>query len=134
MTVDEVSWHDGVLLQWSVTPGHVRPARAELLLELYPEQIKACTRSLVLIKCQDVRRFAATCDLAELRQHAGAGNIVDGERRGRVLKLRLTGGVVQVEAMSFRLVLRPRKMSGGEAAGNFARRGSVKHGRRRTRG
>jgi hypothetical protein len=103
MSIDELSWHDGVLLEWSFTPGRNVRGSIELRFALYPEQIKSPTRNAVVVRCEGVRRFFVSCDVAELREYASAGHVVDGYRKGRVLRVSLTGGLIEVDATSFKV-------------------------------
>jgi hypothetical protein len=111
MTVDDVSWHDGVLLDWHFIPAGRARARIELMFALYSEQIHAARRNQVAVRCEGVQRFVVSCDAVELRDHAGPGNVVDGGRNGHILRVFLTGGFIEVEASSFRVRQGARKIS-----------------------
>jgi hypothetical protein len=120
-TLDGLSWHDGVLLEWRFVPGDGVRGLVELLFALYPDQIESSERNLVAIRCEGVHRFLVSCDAGELEDNAWAGNVQDGHQRGSVLQVLLTGGYIEVEAASFTL---PR--TNGSASGR--RRGWLKRG------
>jgi len=105
--IDRLSWHDGQFLEWRFAPGPKASNRLELVFALYKEQIHAPRRDRVVITCLGVRRFLASCDLERLKEHARAGNVMDGAHEGRVLRVLLTGGFLEVEARSFRVRTNP---------------------------
>jgi hypothetical protein len=116
MTLDDLSWHDGVLLEWRFEPGHRSRGWIEFLFALYPEQVKAPSRKLIMVRCEGVRRFVTSCDAAELLDNSGPGNVVDGQRHGSILRVFVTGGFLEVEATSFS-VRRVRKARAGGNTG-----------------
>lgn len=101
MRVDDLSWHDGRLAGWRFSASDARSAFVELSLWLYREQLHSAERRQVTLRCVGPRRFLMSCDVAELKNNAGAGNIVDGLRKGRLLRIVLTGGFIEVDASSF---------------------------------
>jgi len=107
MIIDDLSWHDGLLVEWRFIPDGTKPC-VELVLWLYPEQVHSRKRQAVRVTCHNARRLVASCDIAELRDNAWAGNIVDGYRRGAILRLSVTGGFLEIEASSFAVVLSRR--------------------------
>jgi len=70
---------------------------------LYKEQIHAPVRGRVVITCVGVSRFLCSCDLPRLKQHAAAGNVIDGVHEDGVLRVFLVGGFIEVQASSFRV-------------------------------
>lgn len=110
-TLDSLSWHDGVLLEWRFVSGCRVRGVVELQFSLYPDQIESSERNLVVIRCEGVRRFLVSCDAEELKDYAGSGNVQDAHQRGSVLQVILTGGYIEVEATSFtrRMQLKRRR-------------------------
>jgi hypothetical protein len=102
MRIDDLSWHDGILVEWRFAPAtRGKAAWVEVSLLLYPEQVQAAERRPVVIRCNGARRLVVACDVAELKDNLWAGNIVDGYRRRRVLRVVVTGGFLEIEASSF---------------------------------
>jgi hypothetical protein len=136
MSIDDLSWHDGVLTGWRFAPNYNARPCVELDLWLYPEQIHSSERDQVLVRCNAARRFLAACDIGELKENAGAGNVVDGYRKGSLLRLLLTGGIIEVEAASFDVVQSTRRsrtkrgMQDAAAAPGLGRGAGSKSGRR----
>lgn len=82
---------------------------------LYPEQLHSPERHQVTLRCNGPRRLLVSCDVTELKGNAGAGNIVDGHRKGRLLRIVLTGGFIEVDASSF-VVTESARKSGARRA------------------
>ena len=98
--IEGLYWHDGLLQGITLEPGEA--ATVVLSLALY-QSSKAPARIPRRIACEGVSRLVTSVDLKELQDNARAGNVVDGELRGSSLWLRLTGGVVEVQAREFLL-------------------------------
>ena len=94
-------WHDGRFVQATLRNDESH-ASVRLDLHLY-EQERSSERSLFVIDCRGVTRFECTVDVLELRDHAWAGNIIDGKQHGRTLRIELCGGFVEIEADAFEL-------------------------------
>ena len=102
MKLEDLSWHDGILDEYRFIAARAKAgASVRLALSLYPEQVHSSQRRSLVVLCKGVHRILLTCDVAELQDYAWAGNIVDGYRQGRVLRVIVTGGFIEVEASSF---------------------------------
>jgi len=130
-SIDDLSWHDGLLLGWSFAARSHGRASLSLVFALYPDQVKSRHRQVITIHCEGLRRFAASCDVAELHDNASAGNVMDGcsrdtiregcSRRDTLLTVLLVDGFVQVHASAFR-VARTRATPRGRTALRRTRR------------
>ena len=101
--IDRLAWHDGQFLEWRFVPGPKAADQVQLVFALYKDHIHARTRDRVAITCFGVRRLLASCDLPRLKEHAGAGNVIDGVHQEGVLRVLVTGGFLEVDAASFRV-------------------------------
>src|SRR4051812_36514976 len=95
-------WHDGQLHRMAFEMDADGNALVKLSLALYDNE-QSPKRTLVTVVCMRASRFETTLDVAELKDNARAGNIVDGHVESGMLSLELTGGGVQIEAKEFRV-------------------------------
>ena len=101
MSLETLYWHDGRLdgLRLSAT----RRGAVTLYIDvsLYPEPVHAKTRARHVITCAGVTRFSCDCDVPELMDNRGAGNISDALVDAGTLRMELSGGALVVSAADF---------------------------------
>jgi hypothetical protein len=139
--VGDLSWHDGVLLSWTLRSPTRRDGRGsrgvvDVEMLLYPEGLESKDRARVRVICEGVKRFKLSGDVRKLATNAGPGNVVDGQYQRNRLRIQLTGGSMEIHALAFTvqsLVLQGRSPRSAGRRRQRAKGPAIMKGRRTTR-
>lgn len=101
MKIEDLSWHDGVLLDHHFRPNYNGHAELELMVELYPEQIHSQFRNRYNILCKERLAFSVELNAIELADNSKAGNINSARYDKNTLEITLFGGKMLIQANSF---------------------------------
>ena len=101
MNISDLYWHDGVIAGLKFNPNYDGQSEIILNIELFSDPENAPDRDALEIKCSDVLRFIATCDIFELNDNKGAGNILDAWVTNKILRISLFGGYLEVESNNY---------------------------------
>ena len=102
MNIANLYWHDGVITGMTFNPEG--PSQILLNIELYSDPENAPDRDSIQIQCIDTKRFIATCDIFELNDNKGAGNILDGWVCDKVLRISLFGGYIEIVSTEYEVI------------------------------
>ncbi len=103
--INNLNWHDGVLLDVTFAMSKKGKSSVELNVLLYGHE-HARERSICHIKCDDVTRFNSTLDARELNDNLRAGNISNGYLKGDTIWVYFVDGLIEIHANRFRLIQR----------------------------
>lgn len=103
MNLDDLHWHDGNITKFELIPNY--GGKSQLLIEadIYDDSVRTPGRSSIILKCLDVSRFNCSCDMIELNDNSGAGDINYCSQKGLMLGFHLFGGFIEIEARKFHL-------------------------------
>lgn len=101
INISELYWHDGVITKLVFNPNYESQGEIALYVDLFSDPENTSDRDALQITCSDVVRYIATCDLFELNENKGAGNILDGWVTGKILRISLFGGYIEIESNTY---------------------------------
>ncbi len=101
-TIDDIVWHDGVLYGISLAFSDRKRMLQNMTVEVYvyPDSDDATKRVYHKLVFKEVNTISINCDLAELKDNIGAGNISNGYakkcKNGGCFRLYLIDGYIEV--------------------------------------
>ena len=99
--VEKLYWHDGVISGFQFLPNYEKTSEFLISVHLFKDPENTSERQPIEIKCKNVKRFLATCNIFELKDNSGAGNILDGWVTENTLFIHLFGGLLEIEAKKY---------------------------------
>ena len=109
--LDQINWHDGVLVDLRLSGFAREEQEFALVVDLYPDDDPGSKRRRYHCIGTNVSRFVLNGDVGRLLKNRSSGNIdlVRFEFRTdtEILVICLFGGTIEVEATSFRLTESP---------------------------
>jgi hypothetical protein len=104
--ITKLYWHDGVITGLTFNPNYEGESEIILSLELFSDPEETSNRKQYQILCTSIKRFLATCNIFELNDNKGAGNILDGWVTDKVLFIHLFGGLIEIESEKYDIKIR----------------------------
>ena len=100
MKIDNLLWHDGILLDISYSMDTKGKAEIILIADLYkdynsPRELK------VKITCKKIKTCDLNLDIDELKDNIFAGNIANGYLKNNCLWIYLSDGLIKIVADKF---------------------------------
>ncbi|MGJ4941143.1 hypothetical protein ACQR1W_11280 [Bradyrhizobium sp. HKCCYLS1011] len=107
IAVDDIDWHDGILIDVQVSGLAQESQELRLILDLYSGKSADSGRKRYLCTGMSLARFLLSGDVVRLLRNRSAGNIdfmrLHTTADTEILVVCMFGGMIEAEAASFRL-------------------------------
>jgi hypothetical protein len=107
VALDEIDWHDGILVEIRLTGLAEERQRLTLVVDLYTGRDAASVRQRYHCVGDKLSRFLISGDVARLVKNSRSGNIdlmrLNVTADTEILQVCLFGGMIEAEAASFQL-------------------------------
>jgi len=104
--IEKLYWHDGVITGFEFHPNYQGKSEIILSVELFLDPDETSTRKDLKIICTGIKRFLTTCNVFELNDNRGAGNLLDGWVTDDILFVHLFGGLIEIESEKYNIKFR----------------------------
>jgi hypothetical protein len=101
MNMNDLNWHDGNITKFELITNYGGQSQLLIEAEIYDDSVRTPGRDSIILKCIDVSRFNCSCNMVELNDNSGAGNIDNCSQKGSMLWFHLFGGFIEIEAREF---------------------------------